>query len=57
METMIMGYLAANVRYYEHFHTGEVLKDTESYFKFGMYCDNILDVIIVVTSRALNVTS
>ena len=53
MESMIMGHLAANVKYYECFHTGDILKDAERYFKFGMYCDNVLSVIIVATARAL----
>ena len=35
------GSLAARVNYYKLFHTGDVLKDAEWYFKFGMYSDNI----------------
>ena len=31
----ILGHLVANVDYYEWFHTGDVLRDTWSYFKFG----------------------
>ena len=53
MESTILGHLAANVNYYKLFHTGDVLKDAERYFKFGMYCDNVLDVIVVATARAV----
>ena len=49
----ILGHLVANVYYYKLFHTGDVLKDAERYFKFGMYCDNVLNVIVVATARAL----
>ena len=40
MERTILGHLAANVRDYKLFHTGDVLKDSERYFKFGRYCDS-----------------
>ena len=53
MESMIMGHLAANVKYSNCFHTEDIFKDAERYFKLGMYCDNILDVIIVATARSL----
>ena len=53
MESTILGHLAANVRYYKLFHTGDVIKNAERYFKFGMYCDNVLNVIVVATARAL----
>ena len=43
----------ATVKYYKLFHTGVVLKDAERYFKFGMYCDNVLSLIVVATARAL----
>ena len=49
----VLWHLVANVKYYELFHTGELLKDTEGYFKFGSYCDNVLSVIIIGTTRAL----
>ena len=52
-ESMIMSHLAANVKYQDCFHIGDVLKDAERYFKFRTYCDNVLNVIIVVTARAL----
>ena len=42
----------ANVYYYKQFHTGDVLKDAERYFKFGTHCDHVLD-LIVATARAL----
>ena len=53
MESTIMGHLVANGKYYIWFHTGDILKDTEQYFKLRSYCDNILNVITVATTRAL----
>ena len=53
MESIIMGHLAASIKYYKQFHIGDVLKDAERYFKFRMYCYSVLDVITVVTARAL----
>ena len=53
MESTIMGHLGANVKYYKHFHTGLILKDEERYFIFRMYCDNVLNLVIVDTARAL----
>ena len=53
MESTILGHLAANVKYYQLFHTGDVLKDAERYFKFGIYCDNVFNPIVVATARAL----
>ena len=54
MESTILGHLVANVKYYKWFHTGDVSKDTERCFKFRTYCDNILNVITIATTRALN---
>ena len=53
MESTIQGHLAPNVRYYKLFHTGDVLKDTERYFKFGTYCDSVFGVIVVAAAIAL----
>ena len=53
MESTILGHLVANVKYYKLFHTGDILKDAQRYFKFGMYCDNVHDLIIVATASAL----
>ena len=53
IESSILDHLASNVNYYKLFHTGHVLKDTQRYFKFGMYCDNVLDLTAVATARAL----
>ena len=53
MESTILGHLVANVNYYKLFHTGDVLKNAERYFKFGMYCDSVLNLIVVATARAL----
>ena len=53
MESIILGHLVANVKYYKLSHTGDVLKETGRYFKLGTYCDNVLNVIVVATARAL----
>ena len=53
MESTILGHLLANVNYYKMFHTGDILKDTKMYFKCGVYCDNVLNLIVVATARAL----
>ena len=54
LESTILGHLAANVMYYKLLHTGDMLKDAERYFTFESYCDNVLDVIIIITTtRAL----
>ena len=50
----ILGHLVANVNYYKWFHTGDVLKDAEGYFKFGSYCDSVVNLIITATTKALN---
>ena len=49
-----MDHLEANVDYYQKFHTGNVLKDVKRYFKFGTYCDSVVDIIVISTARALN---
>ena len=51
----ILGHLAANGDYYKKFHTGDILRDKEDYFKFGNYCDRVVDLIIIITAKALNV--
>ena len=53
MESTILGHLAANVKYYEWFHTGDMLKDTDNCFKFVSYCDNVLSLIIIATKSDL----
>ena len=53
MESTILDHLAVNGKHYKWFHMGDVLKDRERYFKFGTYCDNVLDVIVIATTRAL----
>ena len=54
MESSILDHLPSNVNYYKLFYTGHVLKDAQRYFKFGMYCKNVLDLIVVATARALD---
>ena len=54
MESSILDYMPSNVNYYKQFHTGHVLKDIQRYFKFGTYCDNVLDLIVVALARTLN---
>ena len=51
----ILGHLAANVNYYKQFHTGDILWDTEGFFKFGNYCDSVINLIIIATAKALSV--
>ena len=53
-QSSILGHMAAIVNYYKQFHTGHVLKDMKRYFKFGTYCDSVLDLIVVAMARALN---
>ena len=53
MDSTILGHLAGNVSHYKMFHIGNVLKDAKRYFKFGTYYDNVLDLIVVATARAL----
>ena len=54
LQSSILDHMAANVNYYKQFHTGNVLKDVKRYFKFGTYCDSVVDLIVVATARALN---
>ena len=53
LQSSILDHMAANVNYYKQFHTGHVLKDMKRYFKFGTYCDGVLDLVVVATARAL----
>ena len=54
LQSSILDHMTANVNYYKQFHTGHVLKDMKRYFKFGTYCDSVLDLIVVAMARALN---
>ena len=49
MESSILDHMASNVNCYKLFHTGHVLKDIQRYFKCGMYCKNVLNLIVVAT--------
>ena len=53
MESRRLDHLASSVYYYKLFHTGHVVKDAQRYFKFGMYCENVLNLIVIATARAL----
>ena len=53
MESTMLDHLASNVNYSKLFHTEHVLKDTQRYFKFGTYCENVLNLIVVDMARAL----
>ena len=53
MESTILDHLAANVNYYKLLHTGDALRKAKMYFKFRTYCDNVFDVTVVATERAL----
>ena len=52
-ESTILGHLASSVNYYKLFHAGILLKVAESAFEFGTYCDNVLNLIVGETGRAL----
>ena len=54
MESSILDHLASNFNYYRLLYAGHVLKDAQRYFKFGMYCENVLYLIVVAMVRALN---
>ena len=54
LQSSILDHMAANVNYYKQFHTGNVLKDMKRYFKFGTYCNSIVDLTVVAMARALN---
>ena len=47
MGSSILDHLVCNVNYYKLFHTGHVLKNAQRCFKFGMYCENVLNLIVV----------
>ena len=54
LKSSIMDHMAANFNYYKQFHIGNVLKDMKRYFKFGKYCNGVVDLIVVAMPRALN---
>ena len=54
LRSSILDHMEANVDYYQKFHTGNVLKDMKRYFKFGTYCDIIVDIIVIAGARTLN---
>ena len=54
LQNSILNHMEANTNYYKQFHTGSILKDVKRYFKFGTYCDSIVDLIVVAMARALN---
>ena len=54
LQSSILHHMAANANYYKQFRTGNVLKDVKRYFKFGTYCDSVVDLIVVAMARALN---
>ena len=50
----ILEHLVANDAYYREFHTGYLLWNVEGYFKFGSYCNSVIDVITIATAQALH---
>ena len=54
LQSSILDHMVANVNYYKQFHTGHLLQDMKRYFKFGTYCDSVVDLIVVAMARALN---
>ena len=53
LQSSILNHMEANTNYYKQFHTGNILKEL-MYFKFGTYCDSIVDLIVAAMARALN---
>ena len=47
LQSSILDHMEANV-YYQKFHTGNILKDVKRYFKFGTYCDSVVDIIVIL---------
>ena len=54
LQISILHHMEASVNYYKKIHTGNILKDVKRYFKFGTYCDSIVDIIVIAVARALN---
>ena len=54
LESSVQGHLVANVDYYKWFHIGDILQYAEGYFKFGNYCDSVINLIITATAKTLN---
>ena len=54
LQSSILDHMVANVNYYKQFHTGNVLKDVKRYFKFGTYCESVVDLIVIAMAKALN---
>ena len=54
LQSSILNLMEANTNYYKQFHTGNVLKDMKRYFKFGTYCDIMVDLTVVAMARAIN---
>ena len=50
----ILGHLVSNVDYYKWLQTEDILWDAEGCFKFGNYCDSVIDLIIIASTKALN---
>ena len=44
MANNILEHLATNAYYYQQFHTSNLKQDAEGYFRFGNYCDSIINV-------------
>ena len=53
LASIILGHLVANFNYYEWFHIGYIIKNAENYFKFGSYCEDVLNVTIIATAKSL----
>ena len=50
----IIEHLATNANCYKGFHNGDLVQTAEHYFKFGNYCDYIINVLIIATVKALH---
>ena len=55
IKSEIISFLAKNLNHYSNWHEGDILKETEAYFRTGQFAQSIVDLIIEVAPYALNV--
>ena len=55
MKSEILSYLAKHINYYSNWHEGDVISDTEAYFRTGQFTQAIVDLVIEVAPYALNI--
>ena len=54
IKSEIISFLVKNLNHYSNWHEGDILKDTEAYFRTGQFTQSIVDLIIEVSACALN---